>query len=200
MDNNNTKAAPRTGFTGGPQRDGNPDECFYCHQKGHRKPDCPHFIKHQQELNGFRNTKPAVGANAVSFAVCMMTKAQRATAKEGKEDSESDDSDDEDDSSSGSSEEQENHQQKEDNSDEERDVVRESDAHLYEDKENEDRPIGANSDEWKADRRVHREVSKTIKEIQGEALPMPEEFAPWYTEEEEAEKPTERSPRKEASQ
>jgi hypothetical protein len=31
MDNNNTKAAPRTGFTGGPQRDGNPDECFYCH-------------------------------------------------------------------------------------------------------------------------------------------------------------------------
>ena len=62
-----------------------------------------------------------------------------------------------------------------------------------------ERPIGANSDEWKADRKVHREVSKTIKEIQeegGEALPMPEEFAPWYPEEEEAKKPTERSPEK----
>ena len=133
MDNNNTKAAPRTGFTGGPQRDGNPDECFYCHQKGHRKPDCPHFIKHQQELSGFRNTKPAVGANVVSPAVCVMTRAQRAVAEEGKEDSESDDSDDDDDSSSGSSEEQEDHQQRDDNSDEERGVVREQDAALARD-------------------------------------------------------------------
>ena len=80
MDNNNTKAAPRTRFTSGPQRDGNLDEYFYCHQKGHRKPNCPHYIKHQQELNGFKNTKPAVGANVVSPAVCVMTRAQRAVA------------------------------------------------------------------------------------------------------------------------
>ena len=203
MDNNNTKAAPRTGFTGGPQRDGNPDECFYCHQKGHRKPDCPHFIKHQQELSGFRNTKPAVGANVVSPAVCVMTRAQRAAAEEGKEDSESDDSDDEDDSSSGSSEEQEDHQQRDDNSDEEREVVREQDAHLDEDKDIEERPIGANSEEWKADREVHREVSKTIQEIQeeeGEALPTPEEFAPWYPEKKRQRSPQNGAPRKEASQ
>ena len=86
-----------------------------------------------------------------------------------------------------------------------RDVVREPDAHPDEDKEevfeqnehiddkeNEERPIGANNDEWEADRRVHREVSKTIKDIQeeeGEALPTPKEFAPWYPEEEEAGKP-----------
>ena len=63
----------------------------------------------------------------------------------------------------------------------------------------EERPIGANSDEWKADREVHREVSKTIHEIQeeeGEALPTPEEFAPWYPDEEEARKPEKRSPKK----
>jgi hypothetical protein len=42
-------------------------------------------------------------------------------------------------------------------------------------------------------------VSKTVKEIheeEGEALPTLEEFAPWYPEEEEAKKPTERSPEK----
>jgi hypothetical protein len=163
MDNNNTKVVPRTGFTGGPQREGNPDECFYCHQKGHRKSDCPHYIKHQHEFNGFQNSKPAVGANVVSLAVCVMTRTQRAAAEEGKEDSESDDSDDDDDLSSGSSEEQEDHQQRDENSDEERNVVREPDAHLYEDKYDEKRPIGANNDKWKADRRVHREVSKLSK-------------------------------------
>ena len=128
-----------------------------------------------------------------------MTKALRAVAEENKEnnksdDSDDDDDDDDDDSSSGSSEEQEDHQQRVDNSDEENDDVCEQDAHIdNDDKENEERPIGANNDEWKADREVHQEVSKTIKDIQeeeGEALPMLEEFAPWYPEEEEAEKPT----------
>ena len=42
----------------------------------------------------------------VSHVVCVMTRAQRAVAKEGKEDSDSDDNDNEDDSSSGSSDEQ----------------------------------------------------------------------------------------------
>ena len=146
MDSNNTKATPRTGFTGGPQRDGNPDECFYCHQKGHRKTDFPHFIKHQQELNGFKNTKPAVGANVVSPAVCVMTCAQRAATEKGKENSESDDSDDDDDdSSSGSSEEQEDHQQKDDNFEEEKDVF-EHNEHIT-DKDNEEMRIGANNNE-----------------------------------------------------
>ena len=115
MNSNNTKTTPRFGFTGGPQRDGNFDECFYCHQKGHQKTDCQHFIKHQQEFNGFRITKPAVGANVVSPAVCAMTRAQRSAAEGGKNNSESDDSGDDDDSRSGSSEKQEDHQQKDDN-------------------------------------------------------------------------------------
>ena len=199
MDSNHTKAAPRTGYTGGPQREGNPDECFYCHQKGHRKPDCPHFIKHQQELNGFKNTKPAMGANAVSPTVCVMTRAQQAAVEKGKENSQNNDSDDEEDLSSGSSEEQEDHQPRDDNSDEEKDDVCEQEEHTNDNKENEERPIGANSNEWKADRIFHQEVSKTIKELQeddGGALPTPEEFVPWYPEEEEAEKPMERSPEK----
>ena len=43
-------------------------------------------------------------------------------------------------------------------------------------KDNEERPIGANINEWKAGRIVHWVVSKTIKEIQkeeGKALPTP---------------------------
>ena len=112
MDGNNTKPTPRIGYTGRPQQDGNPNECFYCHQKGLQKSDCPHFIKHQRELNGFRNPKLAVGANAVSLAVCVMTRAQRAATEEGKEDSESDNNNDEDGSSSGNSEEQEDHQKR----------------------------------------------------------------------------------------
>ena len=127
MDSNNTKAMLRTGYTGRPQRDGNPDEYFYYHQKGHRKPDCPHFIQHQQELEGLRNMKPAVGANAISHVVCVMTRAQRAAADEGKKDNESDDNDDDDnDSSSGNSEEQEDHQSEkgeEDSDDEKGDML-----------------------------------------------------------------------------
>jgi hypothetical protein len=194
MDNNNTKAVPRTGFTGGPQREGNPDECFYCHQKGHRKSDCPHYIKHQHELNGFRNTKLAVGANVVSPVVCVMTRAQRAPAEKGEESSGSDDRDNEDDSSSGSSEEQGDHRTREENLDDEKDEVSGGDGHT----DNEERPIGADNKEWKADREIHREASKTIKEIQeeeGKALPTSEEFAPWYPEE-EAERPTKRNPEK----
>ena len=160
-----------------------------------RRRDCPHFIKHQQELEGFRNTKLVVGANAVSPAVCVMTRAQRAAANEGQNDSESEDNDNDDDTSRGNSEEQEDHQQREDNSDDEKDDVSEG-----EDKDKEEKSIGANTNEWKADREIRREVSKTIKEIQdeeGEALPTPEEFAPWYPEEERAKKPTKRSPEKE---
>ena len=85
MDSNNTKVMPRTGYIGGPQQDGNPDECFYCHQNGHRTMDYLHFIKHQQELSGFRNAKPVVGTNVVSPAVCVMTRAQRAAAEGGRQ-------------------------------------------------------------------------------------------------------------------
>ena len=96
-------------------------------------------------------------------------------------------------------EEHENHPQREDNSDEEKDEMFEQNEHTDDEKDDEERPIGANSDEWKADKEIHREVSKTIKEIQeeeGEALPTPEEFAPWYPKKEEAEKPTKRNPEK----
>ena len=39
----------------------------------------------------------------------------------------------------------------------------EQDKHNDEDDEIEERPIGANSEEWKADRKVHREVSNQLK-------------------------------------
>jgi hypothetical protein len=140
--------------------------------------------------------KPTVGANVVSPAVCVMTRAQRAGAERGKEESESDDNDNDEVSSSDSSEEPEDHQQREEISDEEKEDRLEQ-GEPVNDKENKERPIGANNDEWKADRRIHREVSKTIQEIQeeeGEALPTLEEFAPWYLEEKEAGKDTGRSP------
>ena len=152
MNNNNTKASPRTGFTNGPQQDGNPNECFYCQQKGHRKTDCVYFIKHQQELNGFKKTKPTVGANVVSFAVCVMTRAQRVAADEGKKDSESGENggdDDDDDTNSGSSEEQEDHQNKkgEEESNDEEDDMFEQDKYIDEDDEIKERSLGANIDE-----------------------------------------------------
>lgn len=38
MDNTNTKVASTTRYCGLPRREGNTDECYYCNQKGHRKP------------------------------------------------------------------------------------------------------------------------------------------------------------------
>lgn len=54
----------------------------------------------------------------------------------------------------------------------------EQDRHIDEDKKFKERPIGTNSDEQKANKIVHWKV-------EGEALPTPEEFAPWYPKEEE---------------
>ena len=115
-------------------------------------------------------------------------------ADEGKKYSESVKNDDDDDTNSGSSE-------KQGNSNDEKDDVFEQGKYNDEEDEIEDKPIGANSEEWKADREVHREANKSIKEIQeeeGEALLMPEEFALWYPEKEEKKpkEPTIQSPEK----
>lgn len=166
MGSTNTKASPRPRYSGS-QREGNLDECFYCHQKEHQKSNCLHFTKHQQELNGFKNSKPVVGVNAMSHVVCVMTRVQRTAADEGKKDSESEKNDDKDDSSSGSSEDQEDYQRKkgEENSDDEKIYVFEQDEHNNEGKENDDKPIGTNNDEWKADKEVHQSNKRDLRGI-----------------------------------
>jgi hypothetical protein len=69
MDNMSQKVAPRIGYTGLPRREGNADECYYCHQQGHRKPECSLLRKHQEEANDYAK-KPRVAANVVTPSVC----------------------------------------------------------------------------------------------------------------------------------
>ena len=106
-----------------------------------------------------------MGANVLSHTVCVMIRAQRVATDEGKKGSESLESDnDHDNTSSGSSEELEDHQQRDYNSDEEKGDVFEQNKHI-DDIENKERPIRTNNNEWKANRKFHREVSKTVKEM-----------------------------------
>ena len=131
----------------------------------------------------------------VSHVVCVMTRAQQVVANGGKMIVRviTVTSDNDDDSSNDSFEEQEDHQRKEKNSKDEKDDMFKENKH---NKVNEERQIATNNDSWKAYRKVHRKVSKTIHEIQeeeGEALSMPEEFAPWYPEEKKIEKLTKQS-------
>jgi hypothetical protein len=96
MDNMSQKIASRIGYTGLPRRKGNADECHYCHQQDHIKPECSLFRKHQEKANDYTK-KPTVAANVVTPSVCVMTRAQRAATKENsKEESESEDEDKED--------------------------------------------------------------------------------------------------------
>ena len=185
MDNNGQKAAPRIGYTGLPRREGNADECYYCHQPGHRKPECSLFRKHQDEANDYAK-KPMVAANVVTPNVCVMTRAQRAAKENSKEESESEDEEDD-----RKSEDSENS-----DSDDERDTIKVMDEESEELSENENEPKNRRKEhesqvlrdapedsEWKKKREIHRQVTNEIKEIQreaGEDLLEPEDLAPKY--------------------
>jgi hypothetical protein len=197
MDNMSQKVAPRIGYTGLPRRQGNADECYYCHQQGHRKPECSLFGKHEEEANDYAK-KPTVAANVVTPSVCVMTRAQRAAAKENsKEESESEDEDEEDekngDSENNDEEDGENTIEimDDDSEDEQKSQeVRDAPEDLAW-KKNREIHHGESGNvktprrrrkelksqevrdapedlEWKMKREIHRQVTNTIKEIQRE--------------------------------